>query len=575
MCGRGRALAVALLAAVCLRHAAAATEATVSEDFVGAACCMHGSSCGEGQLCLYNSSMGGAHLLFFDQACPEASKCFCVWWRPSAAETTTYAEGAYGEVAQWQTTTSRPLGKASSGEYPAKDEAFGTTTTTATATDAAVEEGEGFVIKGSFDVVVGKADQFVKDAEVYAAMSKHVAEMAGVPEEFVEIALQMIGDGGRRPNAAGAERRLLGFTVRVGYTLRVPSPEMVKGTVAAAFVGKADDVKRNIQKTSAAALESAIRTSVSQIDSEYEPTVKDKSEPIIFEEEDYQQREAMASSRGGGADLSMFFIVFLIIVGVVILGCLIFGIYQHYAKQADIYNIDPFVHQKDEYIAPVLSFHKKRTKKDKATKTPTMASMPSEAATEADVPGAERGSSAPARIAFEIGETVEVKALPDAEWQTARVVSASPLLVRALSAPEDAPGVTWPFVRPLGRGAGGKKWAAVAADLVASQPSGIIVKPGQRQPSRTGPSGLRSGEKVFVRSHEADPWMPGLVVDSERRLIRLASASEQAMPTAWKYVRRESGDEEGGGEVGRDSSSRRSRGWVGGRSTTESMGSYE
>lgn len=60
---------------------------------------------------------------------------------------------------------------------------------------------------------------------------------AGPAEEFVEIALQMIGDGGRRPNAAGAERRLLGFTVRVGYTLRVPSPEMVKGAVGEARGG--------------------------------------------------------------------------------------------------------------------------------------------------------------------------------------------------------------------------------------------------------------------------------------------------------------------------------------------------
>jgi len=50
-------------------------------------------------------------------------------------------------------------------------------------------------------------------------------------------------------------------------------------------------------------------------------------------------------------------------------------------------------------------------------------------------------------------------------------------------------------------------------------------------------------EIVWVRSHEVDPWMQGVVVDPDRMLVRLKGCGPGAIPTAWKYVRRAESEE--------------------------------
>lgn len=55
---------------------------------------------------------------------------------------------------------------------------------------------------------------------------------------------------------------------------------------------------------------------------------------------------------------------------------------------------------------------------------------------------------------------------------------------------------------------------------------------------------MREGEKVWVRSHPADPWQEGIVVDAERLHVRLENSGPDAFPTAWKYICREADDGE-------------------------------
>lgn len=172
---------------------------------------------------------------------------------------------------------------------------------------------------------------------------------------------------------------------------------------------------------------------------------------------------------------------------------------------------------------------------------------------------------------YAVGDAVEVRAAPDDEWTRAYVVNADPLHVRVASAPHDAPAMSWPYVRQA-RVTSASKWEAIKADLVASQTLGdaIVVNNRSRKSKAStalDPQRMREGEKVWVRSHPADPWQEGIVVDAERLHVRLENSGPDAFPTAWKYICREADDGEDDDivsvatdQLGRESA-RRSRGW--------------
>lgn len=86
--------------------------------------------------------------------------------------------------------------------------------------------------------------------------------------------------------------------------------------------------------------------------------------------------------------------------------------------------------------------------------------------------------------------------------------------------------------------------AAWCADVVQSQTMcGKIVVDADQEVSG-GAGGTHNNmffthEKVWVRSHDGDPWQPGFVVDAAKALVRLEKSGEGTVATAWRFMQRE------------------------------------
>jgi len=595
------------------------TNATV--DLMSAVCCEHGAACGPGQLCLYrpdDRSTMKPHPLFFADDCPAGvagGVCVCAAWSPATTTSASASDASKcREPGDCHTeevcVEALPEGgvRRIVKDQVCADDAFcsclhaelakalanmvrqAQTTTTTTTRPKKIDESLGFTIKGSFEISVGAVDKFVKDEEVIEALIDTISNISGVPEHFVEIKITKLDepdDEEERELSAGvvslaaSPRRLVAWPVRIDYVIRVP-PAAAKGMGKAVAI-KAADVKERIlaMADDEGDFSEKISEAITLIDVNYSPEVMSVSQPVVSEGTGADFSAIKKALSNNSINLKYMLIFFLSVVGMIVLSCLAFAGYRYYVFYADPANIDPFSPETKPGL--IWSLILPEREQDEEEDRPVLAACSSEKhpGKASKAVGKTTTALSEHGAAYEVGDAVEVRASPDAEWQAGRVVCASPLRIWPLSAPEDAPGMSWAFVRPLAGGEAppvtreaskAKKWAAVEAALVGSQPlsSAIVVGERSRGHGRVSRGGeeeeevakeFLSGDRVFVRSHDKDPWQVAVVVDPGRKLVRLAGASEESLPTAWKHMRRDAPANGEEGFMNDPETSRAARGW--------------